>query len=360
MLHKSIRLRKYFPVLFLAAILISAIFITNCSNKEDGVTAPKTTQASNQFNQSADEIQSVITIQNKHTDELMSNPNVVGVGTGLNSQGKPAIVVFSKYEVSDKSKRASILSNVPYTIEGKPVDVVYTGEIKALALTSRVRPVPNGYSIGNNNECAAGTLGCIVTDGTALYILSNNHVLARENNASLGEPIVQPGRYENRRCADNVTTDKIGELADFYRITFSTSASNTIDAALASVTLNNDQYTRSTPSNYYGFPATTPVNASLNLGIKKVGRTTSQTTGTITYVNVTVNVGYSGGTARFINQLYTSSRMCKAGDSGSLVVTNDGLNSPVGLLFAGSSNGNAVLNPIGAVLTYFGVSIVGQ
>ncbi len=46
-----------------------------------------------------------------------------------------------------------------------------------------------GVSGGNVNDssrrfCCSGTLGSLVSDGSALYILSNNHVLARSDAAA--------------------------------------------------------------------------------------------------------------------------------------------------------------------------------
>jgi len=51
----------------------------------------------------------------------------------------------------------------------------------------------------------------------------------------------------------------------------------------------------------------------------------------------------------------------QAGDSGSLVVTDDVNANPVGLLFAGNAEGTmAIVNPIGSVLDYFDVAIDGR
>ncbi|MGH7457200.1 MAG: hypothetical protein ACRENG_37975, partial [bacterium] len=59
-----------------------------------------------------------------------------------------------------------------------------------------------------------------------------------------------------------------------------------------------------------------------------------------------------------INQIVITKRSFSAGgDSGSLVVDLSG--NPVGLLFAGGSN-TTIANPIGAVLTEFGVTIIGD
>src|SRR5918992_5140841 len=59
-----------------------------------------------------------------------------------------------------------------------------------------------GTSGGNINDrtrafCCSGTLGALVSDGTDRYILSNNHVLARTNQAAAGEDVSQPGMIDN-------------------------------------------------------------------------------------------------------------------------------------------------------------------
>jgi hypothetical protein len=68
------------------------------------------------------------------------------------------------------------------------------------------------------------------------------------------------------------------------------------------------------------------------------------------------------GTALFVNQIvvYGNKPFIKAGDSGSLLVTDPGRN-PVGLLFAGTSSGKyAIANQIDDVLTALGVTIDGE
>ena len=55
--------------------------------------------------------------------------------------------------------------------------------------------VPIGVSIGHPN-IGAGTIACRLRGGTDYYILSNNHVFADENQASLGDNILQPGPYD--------------------------------------------------------------------------------------------------------------------------------------------------------------------
>src|SRR5439155_426482 len=102
-------------------------------------------------------------------------------------------------------------------------------------LTNLIRPVPNGVSVGNNLECAAGTLGTGVIIGAQTYALSNNHVFARENDGHVGEVIVQPGRFDSKpRCADKTPESQLGTLFDFEPIDFA-AGNNTFDAAIAPV-----------------------------------------------------------------------------------------------------------------------------
>ncbi len=215
------------------------------------------------------------------------------------------------------------------------------------------RPAPIGVSTGHPN-ITAGTIGCRVKDAKGnVYALSNNHVYADENKASIGDNVLQPGPYdggENPR-------DAIGTLADFEPIVFSTSASNTIDAAIALSSTAN--LGNATPDDGYGTPNSTTAEVYVNQRVQKYGRTTGLTSGRIAGVNATVNVGYDSGTARFVSQIVIRGGGFSAGgDSGSLIVTQSG-NNPVGLLFAGSSS-MTVANPIDAVLSRFGVTVDGQ
>ena len=215
------------------------------------------------------------------------------------------------------------------------------------------RPAPIGVSTGHPN-ITAGTIGCRVTDGTNVYALSNNHVYADENRASIGDNVLQPGPYDGGEDP----RDAIGTLADFEPINFQRRASNTIDAAIALT--STLMVGNATPSGGYGTPSSTTVSASIDLGVQKYGRTTGHTSGVITAMNATVRVGYDSGTARFINQIIIESGGFSAGgDSGSLIVTNDEDCNPVGLLFAGNST-VTIANPIDDVLSAFGVSVDGK
>ena len=106
-------------------------------------------------------------------------------------------------------------------------------------------------------------------------------------------------------------------------------------------------------------------NALLGLNVQKYGRTTHLTHGQITGVNATVLICYEvvefvcTKVARYVDQLIISpAGFSNGGDSGSLIVTDDGNLNPVALLFAGSAS-VTIGNRIDLVLNRFGVTIDG-
>lgn len=231
------------------------------------------------------------------------------------------------------------------------------------------RPVPIGVSSGSERLSyyqgswyyTTGTLGVRVKKGSEVYALSNNHVYALENNGVVGDRILQPGRVDmvNGGTSEQINNDTIGTLSNFVPIQFRIWANNTVDAAIAIT--DGGEVGKTTPSDGYGIPSSTTASAALNMAVQKYGRTTSLTRGTVTGINATVLVSYWSGTARFVNQVLIQGNggsFSDSGDSGSLIVTQDG-NHPVALLFAGSST-VTIGNPINDVLNAFGVTIDGN
>jgi hypothetical protein len=100
-----------------------------------------------------------------------------------------------------------------------------------------------------------------------------------------------------------------------------------------------------------------------NMAVQKSGRTTQYRRGFIDIVSLTIDVSFAplGGVARFVRQFRVRGQgaiFSDRGDSGSLVTTFP-QNRPVGLLFAGNAAHNVTFcNPIGPVLSSFGVTIV--
>lgn len=340
----------------IAAVLLIALIWGGCST-DRGPVAPNAIGVATK----PAAVKAVKDVQERHTDRLLKIRGVVGTAIGERADGSLAIKVFTE---------SRGVAGIPADLEGVPVDVEVTGKIVALGpkgngkgggstLTPKSRwprPVPIGVSTGNEGECSAGTIGCRVKDASGnVFALSNNHVYALENSASIGSNVHQPGLYDTG-CATDLN-NVIGTLAHFVPIVFSTSASNTVDAAIALSSTAN--LGRSTPSDGYGTPKSATVQAFIGQKVQKYGRTTKLTRGKVYALNATVDVGYSSGTARFVGQIIvTPGTFIKAGDSGSLMVTDPGRN-PVGLLFAGSSV-IAIANPIGPVLGSFNVTVDGE
>jgi len=321
-------------------------------------------------------LERAIEAQELHTDALLDIQGVVGTAVGLGANGRAVVKIYTE-NVG--------VAGLPRSLEGVSVVVQVTGKIHALhhrpghsggpgggggsddGVTSEPAPtdrwprlVPIGVSTGNAGECSAGTIGARVTDGTDVFALSNNHVYALENDAPLGGQVLQPGLFDTN-CIADLANDVIGTLEVFELLKFNGS-DNHIDAAIALSSTN--VLGNSTPSDGYGTPKSATIDAAINQNVQKYGRTTGLTKGVITGINATVNVGYSSGTARFVNQIIVQGNkpVIKAGDSGSLLVVDGGVDDlkPVGLMFAGNRSGKlAVANRIGLVLTAFGVTIDG-
>lgn len=221
----------------------------------------------------------------------------------------------------------------------------------------QVRNQHFGVSGGNVNDiskafCCSGTLGSMVTDGSTQYVLSNNHVLARSDQAVAGEDVSQPGLIDNSCRVATIVADFTGAAP----------LGSNVDAAVAQ--LRTGQMDSTGFIEDVGVPSGTVVSPSVGLGVAKSGRTTGFTTGTIASINTSVNVQYQRGcnsgkkfTISYTNQVVVNSSTFSAGgDSGSLIVTNNTSHNPVALLYAGSSS-TTIGNPIGEVLTKLGTAL---
>jgi hypothetical protein len=342
------RFRPWILTALAVAVVALVLFsLPGCHDDSGNGLAPVSTapaiQAAGGTSDDGPEIRAVEEIQNLHTPLLMAIPDVIGTGTGRLEDGRLAIYIFTRTRYS--------IPEVPVSIEGIPTHIERVGEVVPFAYTGTYRPVPGGVSVGNDRECAAGTIGCTVVKSGVKYILSNNHVLARVNQGAQGERIDQPGRYDGRpQCTQ---TGQVATLSSFVRISFT--GTNVVDAAIAQYTTSS---VCSMVNNLYT-PSSTIVSPSVGLAVKKVGRTSGLTHGTIAAINVTINVSYgSPGVATFVNQIYVASNFIRSGDSGSLMVTESGAH-PVGLDFAGGS-GSSFANPIGPVLQAFSATVCGQ
>ena len=164
---------------------------------------PQSAQPTDPVQSSVRATDNIIAVQNRHTPDLMRRDGIVGTGIRRGQNGEESIVVYAV------SPGHAANARVPSALEGYPVNVVVTGRIDASDYNNpqtRQRPVPNGFSVGHP-DITAGTIGARVKGGDgSIYILSNNHVLANINNASIGDAALQPGPYDGGTAADRIAT----------------------------------------------------------------------------------------------------------------------------------------------------------
>ncbi len=238
--------------------------------------------------------------------------------------------------------------------------------------------MPLGSSGGNNNDfdtlgntvadCCSGTLGALLQDSAGKqYLLSNNHVLARSDHATVGDGIVQPGLIDNN-CTpngDGAGTVPVGVLAAWLPLK---SPQTNADAAIAQVASRTVDPTGSIlelgarqPDGTLGAAAPGVSStagkgeaAGLRMRVAKSGRTTGLTCGSISALSVDVSVDYYRNCAEtkpyltktFTNQIAVSGdRFSDAGDSGALLV-DTATAEPVGLFFAGGTDAAGVVQGV--------------
>ncbi len=304
--------------------------------------------------------------------ELLGKPNVVATGIGYKiAEGKQTKELALICSVDTKKAKQSLTAKelIPSSIQNVPTDVYPSGIIYALQEpTGRFRPAPGGVSIGHVN-ITAGTFGCLVKKNGKLFILSNNHVLANSNDASIGDAILQPGPHDGGQNP----ADHIAKLSDFAPIDFEGGGSTCAIGGAAAAILNGLsaltgsktrlQSTRAQAAdNLVDCAIAEPLNpadvkneihqigtvtgtaeATLAMRLKKSGRTTGLTTGNVLQIDVTSQVSYgTNKVATFVDQ-FMAGAMSQGGDSGSAVLSED--NKLVGLLFAGSTT-STIINRI--------------
>jgi hypothetical protein len=222
------------------------------------------------------------------------------------------------------------------------------------------RPVTPGISAGHH-LVTAGTIACFCRsrDGTdpSVFALSNNHVFANVNSGVAGDDLFQPGNIDGGTSAH-----RFAELTRFVRLKVDKLSPNHVDAAVGRL-LNGISFNPEIPG--VGRVKGSEV-ATVNLEVRKLGRTTGLTEGVVTSVLYDPLVGMSPNNpdraALFEDQILIRPRQIDGvfglgGDSGSLVVAKVS-NRAVGLYFAGPESGvYGIANHISEVLDELGLDI---
>jgi hypothetical protein len=368
---------------FLVAAPVLALVIWGCSKNPLSSTGESPVNLTSgsisgdamSLSPSNPEVAAVMQVQDRNTAALFHVDGVVAVGTSIDERGKAVIRVYTE---------TAAHGPLPLEIEGVRVVHEVSGKIVAMKgggggvshTALQTPPIQLGCSGGPagdlaNGFCCGGTLGSLVSKGGNQYILSNSHVFAGDvvnggNGvvSSIGDDISQPGLIDVN-CNQNNAQD-VADLSSLSTLYPPNSTPN-VDCAIAQVRPGMVRTDGAILE--IGTIGATPIAASVGQAVKKSGRTTGLTRSSVSALNATVNVGYSdecgGGsfTKQFTGQIIVSnngSRFLNSGDSGSLMVQDVTTNPrPVGLLFAGSSS-VAIANPIQAVLTHLGATMVGN
>ena len=268
-------------------------------------------------------------------------------------------------------------------IPGIPIEVraVGTPTANALpptgALTGQQRPICGGLSVGCQAGSArkptetTGTLGCFVRDRKpphSVCLLTASHVLNDfdgGNDASPGDPVVQPGFIDGAKLAHpgpgaanylQALRGNTDFVAQYVRGVPAKTPNKgdkfQVDAAIASLDSQHSYQSR-----IYGEIGGISRVGTPRLGdmVQKVGRTTGMSYGKITSTIGSFSVSFGSRNVTFTD-LISTSLMSRPGDSGSILVTCD-RNEILGLLI-GSTDANSLFCKIDTVMDLLEVDLL--
>jgi hypothetical protein len=316
------------------------------------------------------------------------NVHAIGIGRkvvegSVTSELCVRVYVIQKLAASLLPPRDSI----PPTIDGIPTDVIESAPAFAMAATRKPRrpkamaassmdpppcssnrqhqqrPVVAGISVAHR-DVTAGTLSYFCRskrhgdDPTQVYALSNNHVFANVNLGVAGDPLLQPGPADG-----GTQTDHFADLTRLVPIQLGGTTPNRVDAAIGALLPDVNHLAELCSVG----AITGTVQATESMLVRKHGRTSGYTEGTVSDVSYDALVGMDHSdpsvVALFENQMrieridpYPAFGL--GGDSGSLVVSKDNPLA-VGLYFAGPGSGvYGVANHIGNVLNELEIQLI--
>lgn len=296
-------------------------------------------------------------VKERYVDKLKTYPNVVGVGVGYEIvAGRRTDRVSIRVYVRKKLPKADLPPEavLPDTIEGWPVDVIEDEfrlhQAPPITIEDHKRRhnfLVGGISIGNLIVGGSGTLGVSVFDNRTgqEMLLSNWHVLCSRDACQSGEPIIQPGTGGG----------DVGTAGDVVAQLIRSQLTDQVDAAIAQPLGQRPLFKEVLELGMVEGSN----RAVLGMIVRKSGRTTGLTPGTVSDVSADLDVGPypDGSTHSFSDQIVIESDtvdISLPGDSGSVWV--DQTNRVVGLNFAGSGK-RAVANHIDEVLTALDINL---
>ena len=307
----------------------------------------------------------LVSIKERVEAQFLGAPGVTGIDVGYKEVGGQLTdQVAIRVHVAHKTDSVPDDQRVPAEIDGAVTDVLerryepqvlnqQVATVTPQADTTHYTTLEGGISMGPsrviNGFIFAGTLGAIVIDNATNQhaALTNFHVACVDNTFHNGDRMVQPSRIDTGVPPG----DEFGSLA---RETLSANVDGAviaIDAGRATACQIVD----------IGLVAGTRA-ATLGMAVRKRGRTTLLTYGSVDGLSFSVNIDYGDGIGvkTLTNQISIAADTTKNplfsdhGDSGSVIVDDSGF--MVGLLFAGAGT-STVANPIAAVQSELNISM---
>jgi hypothetical protein len=275
---------------------------------------------------------------------IFEDRNIVGLGIAekMTEKKRTGELTLCFY-VKEKKARRRLGSHkmVPpvISIDGVPMftDVYRIGVLKA-QINSQKDPIQSGFSVGNERNLRAGTVGAIVKCGDSFHILSNSHVLAPRGVATAGATI----RTTYPAFEDGNGMRRVGTLRDIVPLK---ARGNKVDAALAEV---DEEFVADVETKILNAASPRATgDPEVGMIIVGTGRTSGPMRGVVRDTNFSGSVSVPGlGTIDFVEQVICDN-YSQGGDSGALIIGKEsGL--VVGLHVAGSEDGS-MFTPIKAV-----------
>jgi hypothetical protein len=324
----------------------------------------------------AQRIQALLAQKEAIEAKLWENPTVCGVAVGYQyiAQQRTKRLVISIH-VTQKNDHIDPQWRIPSHINGIKTDIIeatfstdapHLPQSRSLNVqtdTARYTVLKGGIAIGLQQAAVVqqagetiqvyepGTLGAIVFDRSshAPLLLSNYHVLAA-NGFKQGASVMQPSPADKGKIPDDT-------IAAVHKAV----CNQWVDCAVAH--LHTQRQYESSIMDIGAINGA--ASATVGVQVRKRGRTTHLSYGTIEQVGLSVKAQFMGKTLTFNNQLLVrvnplkSSLFAAHGDSGAVVVDNQ--NNIVGLLsLIGKDGQTAIINPISAVMSALDIDIISH
>lgn len=265
------------------------------------------------------------------TNLLESYPRVHSVGESKRD-GEPIIVLSIPH--------GATTTNLPETVEGYRTEIAEREpETRHSGYESAHRPVQPGLETSNKDiDGGNGSIGYVMRDGNDYYITSNFHVWDSDDG-KVGDRIIQPG-FGN--------ADENDVVAHFAGSKYFHQAD--VDLAWARLSAGV-----SAKINLYKIGARPKGKRDPIVGwpVVKSGQRTGVTTGEITETGVSLRASPNA----VAHNQFRCTPMSNHGDSGSAIMTNDGNNDALGLVWGGGGE-TTLCCPIDAVESASGLTLV--